>query len=215
MGKQGRTACPSPFMTTSNLFVMNKRNFTIAFIVICCCLSFNLSTAQDAAEQPPKEWETGAGIGLDFSQLFQLNPKQGAGQNRLGFGSAVNLFAKYRKDRLAWDNTASWQFGIQRLGSGVLDQNGETQKIPFQKSIDELRLNSKVGYQSSETSKWFYATDFSFLRRCRPTKAPIRTPTPSNNTQIRMYSQDGNSVIESLRPKISKRNGLAIRRAIK
>jgi hypothetical protein len=147
--------------------VMNKNFY--ALILLFACFAFTSVNAQDASAPKDSSWTTGAGIGLDISQLFQLNPKQGAGQNRLGFGGAINVFAKYKKERLAWDNVGSWQFGVQRLGAGVLSQGTETAEIPFQKAIDELRLGSKLGYQSSETSKWFYAADFTFLSQLTST----------------------------------------------
>ena len=43
-------------------------------------------------------------------------------------------FANYKKERIAWDNLGSWQFGVQRLGSGLISQTS-TEKIPFQKAI--------------------------------------------------------------------------------
>ena len=75
-------------------------------------------------KKAPTDWQTGAGIGLDFSQLLQINPRQGAGQNRIGAGTALTVFAKRKKGRTALDNTASWQFGVQRLGSGPLANGG-------------------------------------------------------------------------------------------
>lgn len=147
---------------------MIKNYLTLCFALLL--ISFS-AYAQDSAEAPAEEqegWETGAGIGFDFAQLFQLNPRQGAGQNRLGFGGAANFFANYKKDRFAWDNLTSWQFGLQRLGAGVVAQ-GAVQKIPFQKSIDELRLNSKVGYKTSQDSKFFYAANLSYLSQVVPT----------------------------------------------
>ncbi len=143
------------------------KNYSTVFAFL---LSGFTLMAQDAApaEQPKEGWETGAGMGLDFVQLFQLNPKQGAGQNRIGLGGAVNFFGNYKRGKLAWDNLGTWQFGLQRLGSGVIAQ-GTTEKIPFQKSIDELRLNSKVGYKTAENSKFFYAANLSFLSQLVPT----------------------------------------------
>lgn len=125
-------------------------------------------TAQEAKEEKKLGWETGASIGLDFTQLLQINPKQGAGQNRLGFGSATTLYASRTGERTSWENLASWQFGLQRLGNGVIGQ-GTTTKIPFQKSLDELRLNSKFGYQVKKDSKLFYAGLFNLLSQLTPT----------------------------------------------
>ncbi len=134
------------------------------------CSALLLQAQEEAAaeEQPEQGWRTGASFGMDFAQLFQLNPRQGAGQNRLGLGGAVNVFGKYRKNRLAWDNLGSLQFGVQRLGSGVISQ-GTEEKIPYQKAIDELRFNSKVGYQMSKKSPFFYAADLSFFSQLTPT----------------------------------------------
>ncbi len=146
---------------------MNK-NYAILLSFLLLISASLCAQEEAAAEEEEKGWDTGAGMGLDFAQLFQLNPRQGAGQNRLGFGGAVNFFANYKKDRLAWDNLTSWQFGLQRLGAGVVMQ-GAVKKIPFQKSIDELRLNSKFGYKTSEDSRFFYAANFSYLSQVVPT----------------------------------------------
>lgn len=126
--------------------------------------------SQEEAVTDTSYWTVGAGIGADLSQLFQLNPRQGAGQNRLGLGGAVNLFAKYAKGRVAWDNTGLLQFGVQKLGAGQV-QISPTEEInvPFQKAIDELRLNSTLGFKTSETSKFFYAANFGFLSQLTST----------------------------------------------
>jgi hypothetical protein len=150
-----------------------KKRLTLLFAAALLLAAFPAHSQEDAAPaleevEVPKAWESGAGFGMDFSQLFQLNPRQGAGQNRVGIGGAVNIFAKYKKDRLAWDNLGIMQFGVQRLGSGVITQ-GSTEKVPFQKAIDELRLNSKVGYKVGANSKFFYAVDFTLLSQLTPT----------------------------------------------
>lgn len=138
------------------------------FLIYCFSVCLGLLavappiSAQDDKKEIPDGWRRGAGLGVDMSQLLQINPKVGAGQNRLGFGGAVNYFAKYKKARLNWDNTSAWQFGVQRLGSGIIAQ-GTSDKIPFQKAIDELRFNSKVGYQASDSSRFSYAANVSFL----------------------------------------------------
>lgn len=142
--------------------------YTLCCIIALCVGATFSASAQDSSADSTSAWKTGAGIGLDFAQLLTINPRQGASQNRIGFGGAINLFANYAKDRLAWDNLGLWQFGIQRLGSGVIAQGADI-KIPFQKAIDELRLNSKVGYKIAENSKLFYAVDFSLLSQLTPT----------------------------------------------
>lgn len=127
--------------------------------------------AQEAAkkeEAPAKLWTRTAAIGLDAGQLAMINPRVGAGENRINIGGAANFALNYKKGRLAWDNGAAAIFGVQKLGSGVIPGTAGISK-PFQKSTDELRLNSKVGYSIKEGSKWFVAGDFAALTQLTPT----------------------------------------------
>lgn len=140
-----------------------------SWLLLAGLLMATTLVAQEAEEEKKLGWEKGASIGLDFTQLLQVNPKQGAGQNRIGFGSATTFFATKTGERDSWENLASWQFGLQRLGTGIIAQGSNTAKVPFQKAIDELRLNSKYGYQVKENSKWFYAGLFNFLSQLTPT----------------------------------------------
>lgn len=141
-----------------------KRNVLLLSVLLL--FSVSMVRAQETTlilAEADTSWKSGAGLGIDFAQLFQLNPRQGAGENRIGIGGAINFFANYAEGRMAWDNKVNWQFGVQKLGAGPLPGVDETDNRPFQKSIDELRLNSKVGYKVEEDSKFFYAADFSFL----------------------------------------------------
>lgn len=124
--------------------------------------------AQEATQQPQQNegWEVGLGLGLDLGQLLQINPRVGAGQNRLGVGGALTLKANYQKGAMAWDNLVIGQLQIQKLGSGILP-TGE--HIPFQKTIDELRLNSKVGHKLNKgDSKLALAANTSILTQLTP-----------------------------------------------
>ena len=140
---------------------------TLLMAVTCCLLTTTLN-AQNKKDTLPDGWTLGAGFGFDFAQLLQIKPKQGAGQNQIGFGIATSGFAKYRKKRLAWDHAFLWQFGIQRLGSGIIAQ-GTSQRIPFQKSIDEFQYNVKFGYRTTKESKWFYAANTNLVTPLLPT----------------------------------------------
>jgi len=110
-------------------------------------------------------WDKGAGIGLDLTQILVINPQAGAGQNRFGIGGALGMYANYRDGRRTWHNNLALNLSVEKIGSGVVvDDNGDATdiKVPFRKSIDELRLNSTFGYSFSEGSKWSYAIDFRF-----------------------------------------------------
>ncbi len=155
-------------------------------ILLCClvlCAGLQIYAQNDdnaringlkkAIDKEIKEdgWLTGGGLGLDMGQLLQINPKVGAGENRLGFGGAVSVFAKYKKGLMSFDNTGSLNMGIVKLGTGVLASTTSFEEVkqPYQKSIDELRINSRLGYKTAPTSKFSYAADFGFISQLAPT----------------------------------------------
>ncbi len=127
--------------------------------------------AQDApaAEVIPEGWRRGAGLGADLGQLLQLNPRVGAGENRIGVGTNFSAFAKLKQGRLNWDNNLSLNLAIQKLGAGVLPPPLRGVKVPFQKSIDELRIASQASYSFSETSKWGYGAEATLITQFSPT----------------------------------------------
>ena len=49
------------------------------------------SYGQEAAVKDTSYWKSGAGLALAFDQLLNINPRQGAAQDRLGFGGGVNV----------------------------------------------------------------------------------------------------------------------------
>ncbi len=116
-------------------------------------------------------WLSGGGFGVDLGQLLQINPKVGGGENRLGIGGAISYFAKYKKGLLRFDNIGSLNLSVIKLGTGILASTASIAKVkqPFQKSVDELRLNSRLGYKASANSKFAYAVDFGFLSQFTPT----------------------------------------------
>jgi len=110
-------------------------------------------------------WIIGGGIGLDLGQILVINPRAGSGQNRFGIGGAIAVYANYRNNRVTWNNNISLNLAVEKTGSGVIaDPSGgaSNQKVPFKKSIDELRLKSTYGYSIKEGSKWSYAVNFAF-----------------------------------------------------
>jgi len=120
----------------------------------------NSLMAQD--DQEEKHWKFGGGIGLDFAQMLFVNPKVGAGEDRIGIGGNISFFAKYKKGRISWDNLAGLSFGIQRLGSFRKEQ-------PFQKTVDELRIASNFAYAIKDDSPFGYSLDVLFLTQVTPT----------------------------------------------
>ncbi|HKK88830.1 MAG TPA: DUF3078 domain-containing protein [Saprospiraceae bacterium] len=143
------------------------RRLMLFFLAILFCFNFwappevRASNDLSPAVSDSSVWAAGAGIGLDLSALWLLNPRAGAGQNQLNLGGVSTAFFRYQKERHSWQNFASFIFKIQRLGSGTLPGT-VGRDIPFQKLVDELRFNSRYAYQSRENSNWHYAADVIF-----------------------------------------------------
>jgi len=122
-----------------------------------------------AEEKEEDGWSGGVGIGLDFFQLLQINPKVGAGEDRIQFGGLSTGFVNYKKGLLDWENIGTFLFGVQRLGSGTTNIGGNVISKPYQKTIDELRLVSSLAYQTREDSKWSYSADLIAFSQLLPT----------------------------------------------
>lgn len=163
-------------MVNARLWLANPVSFTqpmkmkqsLLPLFLLCFLFSNAAFGQEA----PKDtsyWKSGAGFALAFDQLLNINPRQGSAQDRLGFGGGINVFGNYQKDRVAWGNQGQWNFGVQRLGVGVVRIGATNANVPFQKSLDELVFSSKLGYKTGADSKIFYAADLNFLSQLTPT----------------------------------------------
>jgi len=136
---------------------MKRVTFIILFFAIA--IQPNLQAQEEDKEE--KAWDIGGALGVDFSQLLFVNPKVGAGENRIGIGGNTSFYANYQKGRITWNNKAGLAFGVQRLGRGP--------NIPFQKSVDELRIGSDFSYSVTEKSPFGYSLDFLLLSQITPT----------------------------------------------
>jgi hypothetical protein len=157
------------------------RTTRIFWILLILSLSITPFLQAQDEEELPEGWTTKLSFGLDFSQLLQLNPKVGAGQNNFGFGGLIAIDATYNRNRWLWENGFSWQFGVQKVGSGDVaysapgDTNVTFPKVPFQKTVDQLRLGSKLGYSIDPANKWFVSGAFTLF-----TQTAITYTGPSN-----------------------------------
>lgn len=129
---------PFDFLTNEQKKTMKKTLLLMLSLLVFAGVQLN---AQDAPETT-EGWDMGGSVGFDFTQLGLVNPRVGAGSNRIGFGGLNTLFAHYRKGKLSWDNDGSLQLSVQRIGSS---------ENPFEKNIDILRLGSILGYQFGDS----------------------------------------------------------------
>jgi len=145
-------------------------------------------------------WVKGAGLGFDFGQLLQINPAVGAGENKIGLGGVGSFYANYKKANIAWDNNIDLLFGIQKLGSGFSNLTA-SERVPFQKSIDEFRFNSKIGYKTSPNSKVYYSLYSTFLSQITPTYTDTSIVNPIKGSYLRDISgKDQGPIAKFLSP---------------
>jgi len=169
------------------------------FLPALFLLTFAAASAQEAGDGRLKEindmakkdtlgWTTGGGIGLDLAGMGLLNPKVGAGGNRLGIGGLGTLFANRKEDKWFWDNGFSLQLSAQRLG-----KTSANQASGFQKNLDVLRLTSRYGHKLG-SDKWSTTSPPSakptawWPNSCRRYRSPCRRASITNPTSTCRFS---------------------------
>lgn len=137
-----------------------KRFFTFClsalFVMFSVC-----SYAQDATKKKDEgPWKTGGDASLTFlSSSFssEWTAKDG-GQNNVTVGALVNAFAKYKKDKITWENNLLTQYTSQKTAVNP----------DFVKTLDKLELLSLAGLEAREY--WYYSMALSVKTQWTPTK---------------------------------------------
>ena len=133
-----------------------RLNYTF-FVALFLVSSFTL-TAQD---EPASPWKTGGEVGVTFFQSAFTNWTDGGGDNTTSLGALFNYFAKYKKDKTSWTNTALLQYGLQRVGNDA----------DFVKSVDRIELLSVAGLYAVDNF------DYSMLFSLKTQLTASRTAT--------------------------------------
>ncbi len=135
----------------------------IQFLLICVFLINYLANSQNTQfrETTKQGWTAELNVGLDFLSNLLINPTVGGGESRLGIGASLGLITKHNSGKFSWDNDFNITYGTQKIGSGYLEDNPD-KKVPFQKNIDNIWLNSRAALRTSYFSKFYYTTDFFF-----------------------------------------------------
>lgn len=106
-------------------------------------------------------WTATATLGFDFLSNVFVNPKAGAGDNRITLGFNGGVLTNYNFGPLSWSNQLQLAYGVQKTGNGFLEDYPSV-KIPFKKNTDRFLFNSKVAYRASYFSKYYYTANVSF-----------------------------------------------------
>lgn len=97
-----------------------------------------------------KPWKIGGIISVNGQQVSLTNWSAG-GNNSISVAGLINVFAKYKKGKVTWDNNLE-------LGYGVINQ-GDSKK--WWKNDDKIQFSSKFG---RELKKHWYATALADFR---------------------------------------------------
>lgn len=142
---------------------MNKKIFCILLLSIAVNSFSQEVTKDDAAKvqseidklkaiaaDSVKPWKVGGVISINGQQVSLTNWSAG-GNNSISLGGLVNVFAKYKKGKITWDNNLE-------LGYGVIKQGDNKQ---WWKNDDKIQFSSKFGRQ---LKKSWYATALGDFR---------------------------------------------------
>ncbi len=104
---------------------------------------------KDPNDTIPKIWKKGGLFNLNFGQTSLTNWAAGGDELTVNFNSFLNLFAFYKKNKHAWDNSLDLALGFVKATS-----------LGSRKSDDKIDLISKYGYEL--WPKWYLSTLFNF-----------------------------------------------------
>jgi len=113
--------------------------------------------AKDPNDTIPKTWKKGGLFNFNFGQTSLSNWAAGGDALQLNVNAFLNVYAFYKKDRNAWDNSLDLALGYLK-----------TTSLGSRKSDDKIDLTSKYGYQLTPTSKWYGSTLFNFRTQFAP-----------------------------------------------
>jgi len=93
-------------------------------------------------EKDTSYWKKGGVFGINGSQVSLTN-WAGGGQSSVSAAALLSLFSNYKKDKLHWDSTLDFGFGVI-----------QQKKVVF-KSDDKIDLSSILGYKAFKN--WYYS----------------------------------------------------------
>lgn len=122
--------------------------FFISTFLFCFSLLFSQTPEGEKTLRERKNdslvgWKTGGIVSLNFSQTSLTNWAAG-GQNSFAGNGIVNLYANYKNEKSAWDNSLDIGYGLLRQG-----------KDDLRKTDDKIDLLSKYGKEAF--GKWYFA----------------------------------------------------------
>lgn len=116
--------------------------------VVAVALMAGIAFSANAQEEKTSNWTLKNVAGANLSQTSLSNWSAG-GENSVAWHIYFNGLANYKKDRWSWDNGLNVDFG-----------QTYTSTDKWQKSLDKLNINSKVGYALAKHWNAAFLADF-------------------------------------------------------
>lgn len=142
-----------------------------SLLVIICSITILSAHAQTPAGADTL-WRKGGIFAISFNQVSLSNWAAG-GENSVALSAIGNMYANYKQDRTAWDNALNLAYGLTKQG----DQD-------FRKNDDKIDFTSKLGYDATKTSKWYY----TFLLNFKSQFTSGYSYTDSTKTEISKFA---------------------------
>ena len=111
--------------------------------------SREIKKEKNPADTIPKIWRTGGLFSLTINQGALSNWAAGGDKSTLAITSLLSLYAFYKKDKNAWDNTLDLAYGFVN-----------TTSLGNRKADDRIDFLSKYGYEVAP--KWYLGALFNF-----------------------------------------------------
>ena len=109
-------------------------------------------TTAVAEEPAPQYWKKFVTFDLGFNQTALWNWASG-GYNTATLRIGIDANVNYARDLLTWTNRLQLMYGFL--------WSADKENL-LQKSADLMQFESRLGYKTSETSKWKYTADLTF-----------------------------------------------------
>lgn len=139
------------------------------------------SVAKDPSDTIPKVWKKGGTFNLNVNQGSLSNWSAGGDKFSFSLNAYLNLYAFYKKDKHAWDNSLDLNYGIV-----------QTTSLGRRKSSDRIDWVSKYGYAISKkinVASLFnlrsqFANGYSYAKDAQGVEVPTLTSRSLQPTYV-------------------------------
>jgi hypothetical protein len=141
---------------------MNRKILFVIVIFLSGYFNPTFSQVTDAEKELKEQitdtipgWKTGGVAGFNLAQTALINWAAG-GEKSFAVNGVFSVFANYKKDKIAWDNSLD-------IGYGLLSQGDDG---IYRKTDDKVDLLSKFGREA--VKNLYYAALFNFKSQMTP-----------------------------------------------